>query len=68
MNLDNDIVDQIFDFMVKDFSKHALQLYTKGSSTDKQMELALKIIKKPVTDKKRFSRVWAAGSGYGRCL
>ncbi len=58
MNIDNDIVDQIFDFMVKDFSKHALQLYTKGSSTNKQMELALKIIRKPVTDINRFNRVW----------
>jgi acyl-CoA dehydrogenase len=58
LKIHEDIVDQIFDFMVKDFSKHALQLYTKSSSTDKQMEQCLKIIKKPVTDPERFQRVW----------
>jgi len=58
LKIEDDIVDQIFDFMVKDFSKHALQLYTKSSSTDKQMAQCLKIIKKPVTDPNRFQRVW----------
>ena len=51
-------MDQIFDFMVRDFSKFALQLYSKASSTPKQMELCMKIIKKPVVNPERFNRIW----------
>ncbi|MDX9723418.1 MAG: hypothetical protein RBU37_21905 [Myxococcota bacterium] len=53
-----DLVEQIFDFMVRDFSTYALQLYHKPSSTPKQMELALALIAKPVGDAERFERVW----------
>jgi acyl-CoA dehydrogenase len=56
--VDNDTVDQIFDFMVRDFSKYALQLYSKPSATSKQMDLCLKMIRKPVLDAARFERVW----------
>ncbi|MCP4372416.1 MAG: hypothetical protein GY797_30565 [Deltaproteobacteria bacterium] len=51
-------MDQIFDFMVRDFSKFALQLYFKASSTDQQMGYFMKMIKKPIVDEKRFLRVW----------
>jgi len=54
----DDIMDQIFDFMIRDFSKFALQLYSKSGSTAQQMELCLKMIKKPVKDPDRFERVW----------
>lgn len=57
-NIDLDILDQIFDFMVRDFSKHALELYSKSSSSEKQMDFALKMIKKPNLDQGRFKRVW----------
>jgi acyl-CoA dehydrogenase len=56
--VEDDIMDQIFDFMVRDFSKFALQLYSKTGSTEQQMELCLKMIKKPVNDLERFNRVW----------
>ncbi|MBU1711819.1 MAG: acyl-CoA dehydrogenase [Proteobacteria bacterium] len=56
--IDNDIVDQIFDFMVRDFSKFALQIYSKPSSTDAQMALCMKMIAKPVVDEERFKKVW----------
>jgi acyl-CoA dehydrogenase len=49
---------QIFNFMVRDFSKFALQLYSKTGSTEQQMKLCLKMIKKPVKDLERFNRVW----------
>ena len=52
--VEDDIMDQIFDFMVRDFSKFALQLYSKTGSTGQQMELCLKMIKKPVKDMDRF--------------
>jgi acyl-CoA dehydrogenase len=57
-DIEDDLMDQIFDFMVRDFSKFALQLYSKTSSTEKQMELCTQMIKKPVVDEKRFERVW----------
>ncbi len=51
-------VDQIFDFMVRDFSKYALQLYGKPSTTARQMDLCLKMLRKPVADPARFGWVW----------
>jgi acyl-CoA dehydrogenase len=54
----DDLLEQIFDFMVRDFSKFALQLYSKTSSTASQMDGALKMIQKPVVDEARFQRVW----------
>lgn len=57
-DVENDIIDQIFDFMVRDFSRYALQLYSKESSTPKQMEMSLAMIKKPQKDLERFNRVW----------
>ena len=56
--VEDDIMDQIFDFMVRDFSKFALQLYSKTGSTEQQMKLCLEMIKKPVKDLERFNRVW----------
>jgi len=56
--IDNDTIDQIFDFLVRDFSKYALSLYHKSSTTPEQMELCLKMIKKPNVDQERFTRVW----------
>lgn len=56
--ISNDLTDQIFDILVKDFSKFALELYNKPSSTEKQMEYALKMIKKPVVDTERAERIW----------
>jgi len=55
----DELVDQIFDFMVRDFSKYALELYSKTSSTAEQMELCTKMIAKPVADQARFDKVLA---------
>ena len=52
------LMDQIFDFMVRDFSKFALQLYSKPSSTEAQMAQCLKMIRKPVVDDARYGTVW----------
>jgi acyl-CoA dehydrogenase len=56
-DVEDEVIDQIFDVLVRDFSKHALQLYSKTSSTSRQMELCLKMIRKPVVDSARFGRV-----------
>jgi acyl-CoA dehydrogenase len=57
-SVENDMIDQIFDFMVRDFSKFALQLYSKPSSTQKQMDLCLQMIHKPVVNSDRFEKIW----------
>ncbi len=36
--IEEDTIDQIFEFMVRDLSKHALTLYGKASSTAHQMD------------------------------
>ncbi len=59
LGVSDDLLDQIFDFMVRDFSKFALQLYSKTSSTQVQMGLALKMLRKPVADQARFEKVLA---------
>ena len=55
--IEDDIIDQIFDVMVRDFSKYALELYLKTSSTNQQMDLCQKMIQKPVVNEARFERV-----------
>jgi acyl-CoA dehydrogenase len=55
---DNDLVDQIFDFMVRDLSTFALRLYSQPSSTNQQMEFCQRMIRRPIVDNERFSRVW----------
>jgi acyl-CoA dehydrogenase len=57
-SVEEDVMDQVFDFMVRDFSKFALQLYSKTGATNEQMALCMKMIKKPVNDPARFNRVW----------
>ncbi|MFO7797417.1 MAG: acyl-CoA dehydrogenase family protein [Promethearchaeati archaeon] len=56
--IDDATLDQIFDFLVRDFSKYALNLYNKTSTTPEQMEWCLKMIKKPNVDPERFGKVW----------
>lgn len=57
--LSDDLLDQIFDFMVRDFSRYALQLYSKPSSTPAQMAICQKMIFRPVVDAARAGRVWS---------
>ncbi len=59
-NLDDDILDRIFDVIVRDFSKFALQLYSKPSATDKQMEICMKMIRRPNINSDQFDRIWDA--------
>jgi acyl-CoA dehydrogenase len=56
--VDDDLMDQIFDFMVRDFSGYALQLLSKPSSSVAQIEFCRRMIRKPEVDDERFGRVW----------
>ena len=53
-----DVVDQIFDFLVRDFAKFALNLHGKASTSDKQAALCLRMIRRPTVDSERYERVW----------
>ncbi len=57
-SLDDDILDRIFDVIIRDFSKFALQLYSKPSATDKQMEICQKMLKKPNINQEQFDSIW----------
>ncbi|MDP7417466.1 MAG: acyl-CoA dehydrogenase, partial [Desulfobacterales bacterium] len=56
-DLDLDLLDQIFDFMVRDFSKYALVLYSKTSSTAPQKFFCKRMLRRPITATDRFKRV-----------
>jgi acyl-CoA dehydrogenase len=62
--LDDDIIDQIFDFQIRDFSTYAVALHGKPSSTQDQQDWALGAIRKPVLDTERFTRVWERVKAY----
>jgi acyl-CoA dehydrogenase len=56
--IDDDLLDQIFDVFVRDWSAYATALHGKASSTDKQQAWALDAIAKPVVDEARAERVF----------
>jgi acyl-CoA dehydrogenase len=58
LGIDDALIDQIFDVMIRDFSKFALQLYTKGSATLIQQKICKRMVKRPAVDKKRFNYIW----------
>ena len=62
--LDDDIIDQIFDFQIRDFSTYAVALHGKPSSTQTQQDWTVGAIRKPVSDAGRFERVWQRVKAY----
>lgn len=64
VGLDRDLVEQIFDVLIRDFSGHAVALHGKPSSTQAQQEWALGVIRKPVVDAARFERIWEKVAAY----
>jgi len=64
IDLDRDLIDQIFAIQIRDFSAHAIALHGKPSSTSAQQEWALSAVRKPVTDAPRFDRVWEQVKAY----
>ncbi|MEJ2157821.1 MAG: acyl-CoA/acyl-ACP dehydrogenase [Desulfobacteraceae bacterium] len=55
---DEALLDQIFDFLVRDFSGFALALYEHPHSHSVQMDHCLRMIRKPSNDPARFNNVW----------
>ncbi len=49
---------EIFDVLVRDLSRHALQLHLEPSATPAQAEASLGLVRRPVVDAGRYQRVW----------
>ena len=64
IGLDADLVDQIFEVQIRDFSQYAVALHGKSSSTTAQQNWALAAVRRPVTDSHRFDRVWEKVRAY----
>jgi acyl-CoA dehydrogenase len=57
-DVEDDLVDQIFEFLVRDVSGHALALLGQPSSNDTQIGKCRDMMRKPVHDPERYERVW----------
>ncbi|MGW0395065.1 acyl-CoA dehydrogenase family protein [Streptomyces sp. NPDC003042] len=56
--LDEDVLDELFAVLVRDFSSHAVELHGKDSATADQQSWALGAVRRPVVDADRSARVW----------
>ncbi len=54
-----DVVDLVFEWLVRDFTAGAIELHGKASSTDEQQAWVLASVRKPVVDAARDERVYA---------
>ena len=57
-DMDADLIDEIFDVAVRDFSGFAVGLHGKAGTTTGQAEYCRKMIRTPAHDPERYQRVW----------
>jgi len=53
-----DLVEQIFDVAIRDFSRFAVDLNGRSGTTKAQSEFCLSMIRRPVRDDERAARIW----------
>ncbi len=56
---DEEIVDLVFEWLVRDFTTYAIDLHGKASSTEAQQRWVLDSVRKPVIDDAREERIYA---------
>lgn len=56
--IDDALLNQIFDFMVRDFSKLALELHNKTLTTEEQQACCLEMLRKPVLNDAEYKQIW----------
>ena len=61
--LDDDVLNRIFDFQIRDFSGYAIALYGKPTATDAQQDWALGAVRRPTADAEAFGRLWQQVAG-----
>lgn len=52
------VIEQIFTFMIQDFSRYALQMVLAHTNSPEQEALYRQMLKKPIIDDKAFAEVW----------
>ncbi|MFH1984306.1 MAG: acyl-CoA dehydrogenase family protein [Pseudomonadota bacterium] len=57
-NVSDDVLEQIFDVMVRDFTRYATALYLTPGLSDAQRESCRGIVRAPAADPARFERIW----------
>jgi alkylation response protein AidB-like acyl-CoA dehydrogenase len=57
-DLDEDVLDELFAVLVRDFSAHAVELHGKDSATKQQQDWSLGALRRPAVDEERSQRVW----------
>ncbi len=57
-DLEDDLIEQIFDFLIRDFSKFALVLHSKPSASNLQQMFFKRMIRKPKPNFGRIDRIW----------
>ncbi|MEU3949686.1 acyl-CoA dehydrogenase family protein [Streptomyces sp. NPDC029526] len=62
-SLDEDVLDELFAVLVRDFSADAVELHGKDSATEAQQQWALGAVRRPVVDAARSERVWQRVEG-----
>ncbi|WP_446221946.1 acyl-CoA dehydrogenase family protein [Nocardia sp. IBHARD005] len=58
VEVDSDVLDQIFEVLIRDFSAGATELLGKTAATEAQVRWATTAIRRPVVDQGRSGRVW----------
>jgi len=56
--IDGDLIDQVFDVLVRDWSRFAVNLHGKPTTSKDQAAHCMAMIRRPVADAERFIRVW----------
>ncbi|GAA2281231.1 acyl-CoA dehydrogenase [Streptomyces hawaiiensis] len=56
--VEEDVLDELFAVLVRDFSAHAVELHGKDSATEEQQLWALCAVRRPSVDEARSERVW----------
>ena len=56
--IETELIDEFFHFQVRDFSRHALNLYQKAGTTSAQQQAAMGIVKRPHADESRRQTVY----------
>lgn len=62
-DLDPDVVDTIFEVLVRDFSTAAIAMHGKASASEAQRAWAIGAVRAPVTSSERFEKVWSEVAG-----
>jgi acyl-CoA dehydrogenase len=56
--VDDALIEEIFDVMIRDFSKYAVNILTKPSNSDTQRDMAKALIQSPLANPERFEKLY----------